>query len=90
VAPESAVGGPLSLVQDGDEIELDVARRYLHLHVDEAELARRRASWSPPESVFQRGYGWLYLKHVTQAPQGCDFDFLQGADPVEATLQPKF
>ncbi len=90
VAPESAVGGPLSLVQDGDEIELDVARRYLHLHVGEAELARRRASWRAPEPAFQRGYGWLYLKHVTQAPRGCDFDFLRGADPVEAREQPKF
>jgi dihydroxy-acid dehydratase len=90
VAPESAVGGTLSLVQDGDEIELDVAGRRLHLHVDESELARRQTTWRGPEPVFQRGYGWLYLKHVTQAPMGCDFDFLRGADPVQATEQPKF
>ena len=90
VAPESAVGGPLSLVQDGDEIELDVARRRLNLHVDEAELDRRRATWRAPDLVFQRGYSWLYLKHVTQAPQGCDFDFLRGADPVQFAEQPKF
>lgn len=90
VAPESAVGGPLALVQDGDQIELDVTRRRLHLQVDEAELARRRAAWRSPESTYKRGYGWLYLEHVTQAPQGCDFDFLRGADPVQAVEQPKF
>jgi dihydroxy-acid dehydratase len=90
VAPESAVGGTLSLVQDGDEIELDVPGRRLHLHVDEAELARRRTTWRGPEPIFQRGYSWLYLKHVTQAPMGCDFDFLRGADPVQAVEQPKF
>jgi dihydroxy-acid dehydratase len=90
VAPESAVGGPLALVQDGDEIELDVAGRRLHLHMDDAELARRQAAWRPPEPVFRRGYGWLYLQHVTQAPLGCDFDFLHGGDPVQAAEQPKF
>lgn len=90
VAPESAVGGPLALVRDGDEIELDVPNRRIHLHVDEAELERRRAAWQPPEPAFRRGYGRLYLDHVTQAPAGCDFDFLVGADPVEATEQPKF
>jgi dihydroxy-acid dehydratase len=90
VAPESAVGGPLALVQNGDEIELNVAERRLHLHVDEAELARRKAAWQAPPPAFRRGYGWLYLQHVTQAPLGCDFDFLAGADPVQATEQPKF
>jgi dihydroxy-acid dehydratase len=90
VAPESAVGGPLALVRDGDEIELDVPARRIHLHVDEAELERRRAEWQPPAPAFTRGYGRLYLDRVTQAPQGCDFDFLIGADPVEATEQPKF
>ena len=77
-------------MRDGDEIELDVPNRRIHLHVDEAELERRRESWRPPEPAFTRGYGRLYLDHVTQAPQGCDFDFLVGADPVEATEQPKF
>src|SRR5690554_789129 len=90
VSPEAAVGGPLALVRNGDEIELDVPNRRIHLHVDEAELERRRESWRPPEPAFTRGYGRLYLDHVTQAPQGCDFDFLVGADPVEATEQPKF
>lgn len=90
ISPESAVGGPLALVQDGDEIELDVAGRRLHLHVDEAELARRRAAWQAPPAPYTRGYGHLYLQHVMQAPAGCDFDFLQGADPVQAVEQPKF
>lgn len=90
VAPESAVGGPLALVQDGDEIELDTSNHRLHLHVDEAELARRRAAWRRPTQTFNRGYGRLYLEHVLQAPEGCDFDFLLGATPVMATEQPKF
>lgn len=90
VAPESAVGGPLALVQNGDEIELDVENRRLHLHVDDAELSRRRADWERSAPVFSRGYGQLYQEHVTQAPLGCDFDFLHGADPVQVTKQPKF
>lgn len=90
VAPESAIGGPLALVQDGDEIELDVANRRLHLHVGDGELARRRAAWQPPAPAYRRGYGRLYLEHVNQAPQGMDFDFLAGSDPVKVTLQPKF
>ena len=90
VAPESAVGGPLGLVEDGDEIELDITRRRLWLHVDETELARRRANQPLPPPAFGRGYGRLYLEHVTQAPLGCDFDFLRGADPVQVAEQPKF
>lgn len=90
VAPESAVGGPLALVQDGDEIELNVEERRLHLHVDGAELNRRRLAWQRQQPAFRRGYGQLYLQHVTQAPRGCDFDFLHGADPVKTVEQPKF
>jgi dihydroxy-acid dehydratase len=90
VAPESALGGPLALVQDGDEIELDVPSRRLHLHLSEEELARRRAAWRPPDPAYTRGYGQLYLHHVTQAPEGVDFDFLRGRDPVTVTFQPKF
>ena len=90
VAPESAVGGPLALVRDGDEIELDAPNRSLTLHVDEAELARRRQEWQPPAPHFRRGYGDLYLRHVTPAPAGVDFDFLRGRDPVVITEQPKF
>jgi dihydroxy-acid dehydratase len=90
VAPESAIGGPLALVQDGDEIELDVAQRRLHLHVSDEVLAQRRAAWQPPTLAYRRGYGQLYLRHVTQAPAGADFDFLRGRDPVQVTAQPKF
>ncbi len=77
VAPESYVGGPLALVRDGDLIELDVPGRKLTLQVDDAELARRRAAWTPPKPHYTRGFGTLYLKHVTQANEGCDFDFLE-------------
>jgi dihydroxy-acid dehydratase len=76
VAPESFAGGPLALVQDGDEIELDVPGRRLTLHVPDEELARRRAAWRQPAPKYVRGYGALYLRHMTQANEGCDFDFL--------------
>ena len=82
VAPESFVGGPLALVQDGDLIELDVAARKLELRVDAAELARRRAAWKKPAPRYERGFGALYQQHVTQADQGCDFDFLEGTAPT--------
>ena len=78
VAPESYVGGPLALVRDGDPILLDVAARRLQLDVDDAELARRRAAWTAPPPHFARGFGALYQRHVTQANDGCDFDFLEG------------
>ena len=77
VSPESHVGGPLALVQDGDMIELDVANRTLDLCVDDQELERRRKAWQAPEPPYQRGYGHLYAQHVTQAHEGCDFDFLE-------------
>jgi dihydroxy-acid dehydratase len=79
VAPEAAVGGPLALVRDGDEIALDVEARRLDLLVPEAELARRRAAWRPPAAVPARGYRRLFAERVLQAPQGCDFDFLRAA-----------
>ena len=82
IAPESAVGGPLALVRTGDTITLDVPARSLHLDVPDAELARRRAAWSAPAQPFQRGFTWLYQQHVTQANEGCDFDFLQGTQPT--------
>jgi L-arabonate dehydrase len=82
VAPESAVGGPLALVQDGDEIELDVPRRRLTLRVSDEELARRRAAWTPPPPHFTSGYGRLFLDHVLQTNEGCDFDILRGRRPV--------
>ncbi|MBI3684035.1 MAG: dihydroxy-acid dehydratase [Acidobacteria bacterium] len=76
VAPESAVGGPLAAVRTGDEITLDVPARSLHLHVAEDELGRRLAAFEPPPPHYTRGYGKLFLDHVTQANLGCDFDFL--------------
>jgi len=77
-APESAAGGPLALVRDGDLIELDVAKRKLHLHVSEKELAARRKAWKPPKPPLNRGYWKLYVDHVNQASDGCDLDFLVG------------
>jgi dihydroxy-acid dehydratase len=76
VAPESFVGGPLALVQDGDLVAIDVPARTLELRVDAAELARRRAAWQPPPPRYVRGYGAIFARHVTQANEGCDFDFL--------------
>jgi L-arabonate dehydrase len=77
-APEAAAGGPLSLVQDGDRIELDVADRRLHLHISEDELAARRRTWVQPVDSTVTGYQKLFIDHVLQADQGCDFDFLIG------------
>jgi dihydroxyacid dehydratase/phosphogluconate dehydratase len=82
VAPESAVGGPLALVHDGDLVELDVPARKLVLHVGEDELEKRRADWQPPAPKYGRGYGALFLKHITQANEGCDFDFLGAGPPT--------
>ena len=80
VAPEAAIGGPLGLVRDGDRIRLDVPNRRLDLLVAEDELARRRAAWTQPKLPGgDRGYVALYRRSVTQADQGCDFDFLNGA-----------
>jgi L-arabonate dehydrase len=78
VAPEAAAGGPLALVQNGDLITLDVSARSLHLHVDDAELAARRAAWTPPPAHAGRGYVKMYVDHVLQADQGADLDFLVG------------
>jgi len=77
VAPESFIGGPLALVQDGDLIELDVAARKLEMHVPDHELNQRRSNWKQPPPHYQRGFGALYAAHVTQANKGCDFDFLE-------------
>jgi dihydroxy-acid dehydratase len=82
VTPESFVGGPLALVQTGDEIEVDVAARSIHLHVSEEELSRRRAAWKPPPPKYSRGYGAMYSQHIGQADEGCDFDFLGGTERV--------
>jgi len=84
VAPESAVGGPLALVQTGDEIVLDVAARKLELLVPADELDRRARLSTPPKPHYQRGYGRLFLDHVTQADRGCDFDFLLPDEPFSS------
>lgn len=78
VAPEAAAGGPLALVQSGDEISVDVAGRRLELHVGAAELALRRAAWAPAPRIYRGGYEQLYVAHVEQADRGADFDFLVG------------
>jgi len=87
IAPEAAAGGVLALVQDGDQIELDVSERRLHLNVDEGELSRRRSSWTPPPPPSNRGYYKLYYDHVTQADRGADLDFLVGGSGVEVTRE---
>ncbi|MEM1383059.1 MAG: L-arabinonate dehydratase [Pseudomonadota bacterium] len=76
VAPEAHLGGPLALLQTGDRVRLDLAARRLDMVVDEAEISRRRAAWRAPPPPYHRGYGWMFAKHVGQADQGCDFDFL--------------
>ena len=76
VAPESFVGGPLALLRSGDIVRLDLPNRRLDMLVDEAEIARRRAAWRAPEPRYQRGYGYMFLRHVGQANEGCDFDYL--------------
>ena len=77
-APEAAAGGTLALVQNGDMITLDVPKRSLHLHVDDAELAKRRAAWKAPAPAMDSGYWKLYIDHVLQADEGADLDFLCG------------
>ena len=76
-APEAALGGPLALVKTGDRITVDVPARRIHLEVSDEELAARRAAWSAPPPRYERGYGWIFGRHVLQADQGCDFDFLE-------------
>ncbi len=81
ITPESAVGGPLAFVRNGDLIALDVPRRRLDLLISDDEMAARRAAWVPPMPKFERGFGAVYLKHVSQADKGCDFDFLETLAP---------
>jgi len=77
VAPESYVGGPLALLRTGDIVTIDVPARSIRMEVSDEELARRRAAWTPPPPRYERGYGWMFSKHIQQADQGCDFDFLR-------------
>jgi dihydroxy-acid dehydratase len=76
-APEAFIGGPLALVKTGDRITVDVPARRIHLEVSDEELAARRAAWTPPAPRYERGYGWMFGRHIRQADQGCDFDFLE-------------
>jgi len=85
VSPESAIGGTLGLVQNGDMIELDVAQRKLHLHVTDEELEKRRTLWQRPKPAATRGYVSMYIKHVMGSDKGADLDFLQGSSGSEVT-----
>ncbi|MFG6416499.1 L-arabinonate dehydratase [Roseateles sp. DC23W] len=76
-SPEAFVGGPLALVKTGDRITVDVPARTIHLEVSDEELAERRAAWTPPPPRYERGYGWMFGRHILQAHEGCDFDFLE-------------
>jgi dihydroxy-acid dehydratase len=75
--PEAAIGGPLALVATGDTISVDVPARRIHLNVSDDELARRKAAWTAPPPRWERGYGWMFSRHILQANEGCDFDFLE-------------
>jgi dihydroxy-acid dehydratase len=86
VAPEAAVGGPLGLVRDGDPISVDISAGLLDLEVPDAELARRRAAADPPAPAHLRGWPALYARHVLQAPDGCDLDFLRAPTPAHLTF----
>jgi dihydroxy-acid dehydratase len=87
VSPESFVGGPLALVREGDFIELSVSNRKLELCISDEEMEKRRAEWKPPAPYYARGFGALYTAHVTQAEEGCDFDFLhRGAETPEPEI----
>jgi dihydroxy-acid dehydratase len=77
VAPESFIGGPLALLKTGDMVELDIPARSLNMLVPDEELVERRAAWKTPEPKYERGYGFVFSKHVEQADKGCDFDFLK-------------
>lgn len=81
IAPESAAGGPLAIVETGDEIVLDYAARRIDVSLSDADIAERLKKFTPPKPHYERGYGRMFLDHVTQADQGCDFDFLT-ASPV--------
>jgi dihydroxy-acid dehydratase len=87
ISPESAVGGPLAFIQTGDLVQLDVPNRLLNLLITDDEMERRRAAWKPRPPRYGRGFGKLYTEHVTQAHEGCDFDFLQhGPDTPEPEI----
>ncbi len=77
VAPEAFIGGPLALIETGDIISVNVDQRQINVKLSDEEMAARRSSWRPPEARYERGYGWMYSRHILQANEGCDFDFLE-------------
>ena len=77
VAPEAFIGGPLALTKTGDIISIDVEARSLRVELSDEALAARRAAWTPPPPRFERGYGYVFSRHIEQADKGCDFDFLK-------------
>jgi L-arabonate dehydrase len=87
ISPESAVGGPLAIVREGDEIELDIAGRRLELHIPDTEIKKRQDAWRPSPPHYERGYGKMFLEHILQADEGCDFDFLRGRES-RSTMDP--
>jgi dihydroxy-acid dehydratase len=89
VAPESFVGGPLALLRTGDIVTMDVAARRIDIAISDEEMAARRAAWTPPEVNYERGYGWMFSRHIQQANEGADFDFLRtdfGAPVTEPVI----
>jgi dihydroxy-acid dehydratase len=89
VAPESYIGGPLALLRTGDIVSIDVEARAIRMEVSDEEIAKRRAAWQPPPARYERGYGWIFSRHIQQANEGCDFDFLRtdfGAPVLEPAI----
>ena len=82
VSPEAAIRGPLAAVRNGDKITVDVSKRKIHLHVSDEEIARRVKEWTPPPRNYPRGYYRMFAQHVKQAHEGCDFDYLEGAQGI--------
>jgi dihydroxy-acid dehydratase len=82
ISPESFIGGPLALLKEGDRIELSVEKQQLNVLVDDDEISKRRQAWRPANDIYPRGYGRLYMQHIRQANEGCDFDFLEGTAPI--------
>ncbi|MBF2759741.1 MAG: dihydroxy-acid dehydratase [Ectothiorhodospiraceae bacterium AqS1] len=89
IAPESYVGGPLALLRSGDRVRISVGERRIDMLVPESEIAARRAAWTAPAPRFRRGYGWIFSRHISQANEGCDFDYLRrdfGSGPGEPDI----
>jgi dihydroxy-acid dehydratase len=76
-SPEAYIGGPLALIKTGDLITVDVPNRKIHLEISDEELNQRKQKWVPPAPKYERGYGWMFNRHILQADDGCDFDFLE-------------